>query len=139
MATFYGVSKPYSSREASLSPVFPSSNVSRWERNFRLTLQEKAKVMIPTPKRQAIGITPRLMFPVRSMTRPERRVPRNEAPFPKMSRMPKRHPDSSSGTILAKYERERAWMPPWKRPTTQASSQNCQTCVMKMAKTAIPV
>ena len=45
---------------------------------------------------------PRLTLPVSWLVIPMRVVPRNDAPLPQMSRMPKYSPDFSAGMIFAK-------------------------------------
>ena len=47
-----------------------------------------------------------------------------EAPFPQISKIPKNSPDFSGGMILAKYDRDSAWIAPWNMPTQTASTQN---------------
>ena len=49
-----------------------------------------------------MGMAARFAEPVVFMMMLDRRVPKKEAPLPKISRMPNRHPDWSAGMILAK-------------------------------------
>ena len=39
-------------------------------------------------------------------------VPKKDAPFPQISMIPKYSPDLSAGMIFAKYERDKACIPP---------------------------
>ena len=63
-------------------------------------------------------------FPVAWVITPTRAVPIKDAPFPQISKIPKNSPDFSGGMILAKYDLDRAWIPPWNMPTHTARNQN---------------
>ena len=73
------------------------------------------------------------VLPVIWDTTPTSVVPMKDAPLPHISRMPKYSPDFSGGISLAKWDRERAWIPPWKRPTHTASTQNWAWVARNMA------
>ena len=66
-------------------------------------------------------------------------VPKKDAPFPQISKIPKYSPACSCGMILAKYERDNACTPPWNSPTQTARIQNFGWESSVMPKTVISV
>ena len=81
------------------------------------------KRTIPMIKMKIKTLIPLLTLPVTWLITPISVVPRKEAPFPQISRIPKYSPDFSAGIILAKWERDKDCTPPWNIPTQTANTQ----------------
>lgn len=75
-------------------------------------------------KNTARNATAILLAPPHNLTTAITSEPRNEAPFAKMSYIPKYSPDFSGGIILEKYERDNDCIDPWKHPIPNARIAN---------------
>ena len=81
-------------------------------RETDLALAESRKKARPIRKKMAMAPTPRLALPVAWEIRLTTVVPSREAPCRRCPAGRKYSPDLAAGMSLAKWDRDRAWMPP---------------------------